>query len=105
MMFDLDKFAANMANLNDDKIFWIKYDGVPEINMRLSHTDVLNCYQMVGHGFAIMFDDWEYSPRFKTIDFYRRYVGIDGEIDRMCTGSLCTDYNPFWTITDLEERS
>ena len=104
MIFDRDKFAANLNSLRDGYMFTIKYDGIPEIDYRFTTIDSLNCYQMVGHGLAIVFDDWEYIERFDSIDFYRRYVTADGNIDRMSTGFLSIYDNPYWTISDLGEK-
>ena len=104
MAFDADKFAKNIENIHS----LLQHGGKfritgPEFRGTITHSETMNVYLLTIQSTAvIIFDNWELSTERDALRFTRRYVGYDGDIFFMTTGSVSLIHPEKWVVGELE---
>lgn len=103
MAFDADKFAKNIENIHS----LLQHGGKfritgPEFRGTITHEETINAYLLTIQSTAvIIFDDWGMNEDGLLV-FRRRYVGCDGDIFFMTSGTVSMMNPARWTVGDME---
>ena len=101
MAFDADKFGANIAETHKGGKFRISNKDGTCVTIR--HDDWNNIHFLtIQSTAAIIFDDWQMNEAGDALRFTRRYIGYDGDMYRMTTGTLSIMKPEEWTVGDVE---